>query len=360
MIKKIGLLLGSLVLTLLILEIALRLFPMPLSDRFFQPYPNFGWFHIPGRQGWQATPEYRVWITINQQGLRDSEHSYEKPTGSYRILLLGDSFVEGLQVPLEDTFGKQLEAALNASSRDGTRYEVINGGVSRFGTDNELLFYQFEGRRYQPDLVLLLFYHNDVTDNTAVAYFELDNGAVQTVESRPGNKSKNADRVRCWLWDHFQIYRLARVGGQAIASLSGDRPNTPPHRSKALYQAETTPELEYSWELTIALMAEINREVLADSARFAVIGISDIAALQPTTQGAELDWERPNHELGERLTGSGIFYIDLLPAFQAHYAQTGEKLFWPGDKHWNAAGHRLAAETVYDEIVQDGVIRVIK
>ena len=162
---NVRLVLVSVSVTLLVFELLLRLFPMPLPDRFFAPNQDFGWFHIPGREGWQATQEYRVRISINEQGLRDSEHAYAKPAGVYRILLLGDSFIEALQVPLQDTVGKRLEAVLNERSSGEQRYEVINGGVSRFGTDNELLFYQCEGNRYQPDLVVLMFYHNDVTDN---------------------------------------------------------------------------------------------------------------------------------------------------------------------------------------------------
>lgn len=77
---------------------------------------------------------------------------YPKLEGVYRILLLGDSYAEGLRVPLEQTFGKTLEAALNASAPAGQRFEVINAGISGWGTDQQLLWLRSEGAKYQPDV----------------------------------------------------------------------------------------------------------------------------------------------------------------------------------------------------------------
>ncbi len=335
---------------LAMMEIVLRMFPLPLPDRFFEPNQDFGWFHIPTRQGWQATREFRVWISINRLGLRDTEHTYEKPAHVYRILLLGDSFTEALQVPLQDTLGKRLESAYNANRKSERQYEVINGGVSRFGTDNELLFYQYEGARYRPDLVILFFYHNDVTDNVERPYFTLLDDRVSAVEPKPTEVLSPGDNVRGWLWDHFQTCRLGVIGMNVIASLVGlDQPPVE-HRSKELYRREYSQEMEDAWSLTGALIKEVELSVTADGAQFVVVGISDIAALEPSTPEEELDWARPNWELERHLAESGIPYIDLLSTFQSHYALTGELLYWPDDQHWNAAGHRLAANTVCTEL----------
>ena len=157
-------------------------------------------------------------------------------------------------------------------------------------------------------------------------------------------------KLRGWLWDHLQLYRLARIGANMIANILGFGSAPIEHRSKELYRLDYSPQIETAWDLSIALLVELDRVVEMDGAQFVVVGISDISALRPTVSDAELDWELPNRELGQRLAGRGITYFDLLPAFQAHYARTGEKLYWLGDKHWNAAGHRLAARTVCLEL----------
>jgi len=53
--------------------------------------------------------------------------------------------------------GGRVERRLNAAAGRGRRFEVLNAGVSNWGTDNPLLYFRSEGRKYRPDLVLLAF-----------------------------------------------------------------------------------------------------------------------------------------------------------------------------------------------------------
>ena len=98
--------------------------------------------------------EYTVEVAINSHGLRDPERGYETPAGTARILALGDSFVEGYSVSLPETATQVLESALG---RAGCPAEVINGGTAGYSTDQELLFYETEGHRYKPRVVVLFF-----------------------------------------------------------------------------------------------------------------------------------------------------------------------------------------------------------
>ena len=70
---------------------------------------------------------------FNAHGFRDYERSYTKPKGTFRILVLGDSYVEALQVALENSFPALLEKKLNENSTS-TKFEVLNLGQSGFGT----------------------------------------------------------------------------------------------------------------------------------------------------------------------------------------------------------------------------------
>jgi hypothetical protein len=87
-------------------------------------------------------------------------------TDAGRILFLGDRSAAGLQVELDDVVAKRLERALNAPDPPGTRVEVVNAGVSGWGTDNALLYFLHEGWRWHPDVVVLQFNTgNDVLEN---------------------------------------------------------------------------------------------------------------------------------------------------------------------------------------------------
>src|SRR5687768_4341292 len=109
-------------------------------------YPNFwlpdeltGSRLRPGMEAWNRN-EGEAYVKINSRGLRDREHAEAKPQGVYRIAVLGDSYAEALQVPLEDTFWWLLPKRLESCGfRPGERIEVINFGVSGYGTAQQLL-----------------------------------------------------------------------------------------------------------------------------------------------------------------------------------------------------------------------------
>ncbi len=116
--------------------------------------PLIGHEHGPNR----AARLMGVDVTTNSRGLRDREFSYARTPGTLRILMLGDSFTEGWGVPEGDTFPKRIERMYAAS---GIKAEVINTGVGNWDTIEEVEYFLTEGRKYQPDIVVLNFFVND-------------------------------------------------------------------------------------------------------------------------------------------------------------------------------------------------------
>lgn len=347
--KKLVLIICVALVTVALIEGVLRIFKLPLPDRFFAPNDDFGWFHIPGRTGWQRTPELEVPVSINQQGLRDANYPYEKGEGIYRIFLLGDSFVEGLQVPIEHTLAKQLQTRLNASA-GGIDYEVINGGVSRFGTDNEILFYDFEGRKYDPDGVILFFFYNDLYDNVEKPYFLLQDGTIQPVDPKPMNTLGPAGELRGWLWDQFHFYRLLTVVGNLLGylvELAGPRIES---EGGIPFLLEDPEDQMAAMDLTGALLESFNRDLAADGKSLLVVGIGEMSAVEHAEQEPPSPTEAINRDLGESLSDRGVEYLNLVPGFRTHYGAENNRLFWPGDGHWNSDGHALAADLVLDRL----------
>src|SRR5688572_13131174 len=122
----------GLLLPLLVLEIALRLFGPFLPGNYdtgalVQRHPTLGHFHQPNFRGWVKTPKFTVRLDFNPMGLRDPRQSYAKPPGTFRVLALGDSYVEASQVQAQETAAAQLEAILG--SMLSRPVEVINAGV---------------------------------------------------------------------------------------------------------------------------------------------------------------------------------------------------------------------------------------
>lgn len=114
---------------------------------------------------------------FDKDGMREPNLQIEKPQGVYRIALLGDSMVEGLQVPIGDTFGKLLEkdlqaanvkeAALKAASQ-GKTIEVLNFGTSGYSTVQEYIQLDKQVFKYAPDMVIVGYNSRDMFENWAV------------------------------------------------------------------------------------------------------------------------------------------------------------------------------------------------
>lgn len=92
----------------------------------------------------------------NSHGQRDRERTLQKPEGIRRVLLLGDSVVEGYGLRESETISRQLEDLYP----DGST-EVLNFGVSAYCTRAEVELLEVKGLRFGPDVVVLVFVEND-------------------------------------------------------------------------------------------------------------------------------------------------------------------------------------------------------
>jgi len=92
----------------------------------------------------------------NSDGLRDKEYPIEKPENTFRVAVVGDSFVAAQGVRIEDAFHTLVEDELNAAS-EGRRYEFISFGVGGYTFRQHVAMLQHKASAYQPDLVLVGF-----------------------------------------------------------------------------------------------------------------------------------------------------------------------------------------------------------
>ena len=135
--------------------------------RFYTADAVLGYMHRPGARGlWNK--EGNVYVQINSAGMRDKEHAREKPAGTIRIAVLGDSYAEAFQVSSQETFWAVMEWELETCvSKYGKKVEVLNFGVSGYGTAQELLMLQHRAWEYSPDIVVLAITPaNDICNNS--------------------------------------------------------------------------------------------------------------------------------------------------------------------------------------------------
>ena len=102
---------------------------------------------------------FGVDLKTNHLGFRGDEWQLEKPVGTFRIALIGDSHAFGFGVPFQDSVGEKLAALLN--QQGGGNYEILNFGVNGYNGEQELAVLREYALQYQPDMVIVIASSND-------------------------------------------------------------------------------------------------------------------------------------------------------------------------------------------------------
>lgn len=335
------------------------------EPRFIQHDPVYGSSHIPGQAGYWMKGAEPSYVEINAKGFRGPARPYEKPDGIYRIVVIGDSYIEAFSVPYEKTLPHLLEARLRS---EGLPVEVVALGMSNFGTAQEFLLLEREGLRYQPDLVVLAFSHNDPSNNyprlhwdTDRPYFRLDaEGRLERIPYHTKDKSRGA--VLDFMRAHLRIYTFfpKRIRDALRTARNKDPKDdiSNPFQAYQLYPTASDPLGKEAWDLTLALLKEFRRKTEAGGAHFVLVDIpfrgqvtrrywDEFVATYPGVikAGASFERQEPQEVLKDFCNRESMRCLILLPIFRGAASQ-GAELFGERDIHWNAEGNRLATEAL--------------
>jgi lysophospholipase L1-like esterase len=134
--------------------------------------PGAGYVMRPSTCVRLKTAEYDGVLKTNSLGMVGPELPATKPAGEFRVVVLGDSYTVGGQVPYQQTFPAVLERELRDAGYTNVR--VVNAGVGGYTEFNESGLLREDLARLQPDLVVLAaFLGNDISENvlaTAAGY----------------------------------------------------------------------------------------------------------------------------------------------------------------------------------------------
>lgn len=132
------------------------------EEEIFKFDPKLGFQHFPNKiVTWRSEGYARSYF--GPDGLRENNVSTSKASNTYRVVLLGDSLVESLQVPLEKSWGQLVEKSIGPV--DGKRVEVLNFGNSGYSTTQDCLALEGKVFKYHPDLVILGYSSRDMMEN---------------------------------------------------------------------------------------------------------------------------------------------------------------------------------------------------
>jgi hypothetical protein len=368
----------------------------------------------PGAEGWYRK-EGEAYVRINSEGLRDQEHALTKAPDTFRIALIGDSYCEALSVPLEEAFWSVMRSELEAGGAfGGKKIEVINFGVSGYGTAPELLTLREKVWKYSPDLVMLaVTTNNDITDNSRLLkktddtpYFVyrgdqliLDDsfthsGGFAFSKSRVG-------RMANWLRIHSRLVQAITQGQRGfkvlLASWRAKRSaaSTPKTQNPAsasndgkpaeksdlfarsdelgadnlVYLEPTNAVWNDAWRVTEGLIVKMRDEVTQRGAKFVVVTLSNGPQVLPDPRLRERFMNRfgvtdlfyPDNRIKSLGSREGFSVITLAPDLQNFAQQNnvflhgfGENI---GNGHWNIAGNRAAGKLIAKKICEEALLK---
>jgi hypothetical protein len=282
-----------------ILEIALRAtgYSEPI---FYQADQKLGWALRPGARG-TYMDEGRALVRISAAGMRDRLHGKEKPKDAYRIALIGDGYVEAMQVEDRDTVGFLLESRLaQCKFRPGKRIEVMNFGVRGYRLPQMLEVLESRARAYAPDLVLVALSSDAATPERRVRVVKLDPPWQELLWT-------GADRLRSVQLLHGQYHRMADAG-----LLHADVPEVPAGSADAYLPRLKKAAAEAGATLMVALVhPQPQVEAISKKHGIPVIALADEMRRLEQAEGV------PFHGFANAVLGRG---------------------------HWNRRGHLAAAD----------------
>ena len=139
-----------------------------IGHRFSENARKYGWGYNPHELLKILDPDTgETYVSpANNHGWRDRDRQYDNKNNAYRILVLGDSVTYGAIVPAEKVYTRILESELQ---KNGYNIEVLNIAYGGWGTDQQLEALVHEGIKYHPNLIIVQFCTNDLSDN---AYYD--------------------------------------------------------------------------------------------------------------------------------------------------------------------------------------------
>lgn len=379
--RNLVLVLVSVALTLLLAELALRIFDLP-------PYPDHlpvGIYQIDAQTGfryaantidYQSAYEYKVELEINSMGLRDRKDVTEK-TVPYAFAI-GDSFTEGGHgLILEKTIPKILESRLG-------QY-VANLGMGGIGTREEMYLYERYLNRFvnKPKFSVLFFYvGNDYYDNA-----QSEHGAVGTVvDGHRVPKSYGAEKV----YVNGNTVRLLNKQGEilkeeedrefhprltigmpfleqtkiyniVVNSLpsSGKRPCSIPIAIPGLFDKNYDWEKSVEWIETgklISIFVSLSKDagatpmVVIIPSKYQVM--PELLRQMPECGNpGNIDINTSINILRNLLEREGIKYMDIADEIRENIPESDrQKLFFVSDSHLTPAGAEFVADKVFHAI----------
>ena len=277
-------------------------------------------------------------IKTNSLGFHSNEYGLEKQEDVFRIAIIGDSFIEASQVPIEKTFAYLLEEKLNSRPDNKYRYEVIPFGISSHGTYKSLLYLKAYALKFKPDLIIAAYTLNDLEDD-AGEEIKLDKSGRPVLEITPVGPKPVIQKTKDFFKRNLRKSVLVTTLRKEVLTL------------KAKFEKKTiddplksSPEfITKAWDNEEKLLNSFNEISKNSDSKFLLVSLADARIHSDSVQ--DLGEIERLKSIAEK---ASFPYLNLMPVFKERAEKENKAFVWSCDGHWNKTGNEWAADALFE------------
>ncbi len=340
---------GSLLFSLLIVEIALRFLPVCSSLEKLPVNQHNPILRFPANQNFVYAKGWNFQILnyghFNNYGFVNNQ-TYQSNPEDLLLAVIGDSYVEALMVPYEQTLQGRL------AERYKGKGKVYSFGISGAQLAQYVAMGEYVWREFHPQGLVFVIIGNDFDESlmkvrAGLHLFEKDSQDQSLKLIRTDYQPtvleqilKHSATIR-YLWSTVGIGKLTRFP-QWFA------------RSEVVYVGNTSSEaaeerVHDSRMVIDAFLFELSHRIGLEPARiqFVVDGMrTELYSPESLANARGSYFDLMRQYFIETAILRGYEVIDLQPAFIARHHEDGTRFEFPTDGHWNGLGHEVAADAV--------------
>jgi len=306
-------------------------FPSGDAD-YYQADSLAGHFHKPNATRdfkWPEHPLGKIIMKTNNLGFRsDVKTEKNKPPGTVRIIITGDSHTDGV-IYNSESVASRLEEMLREKYPE-KKYEALNAGNGYFGPQNYFGVYR-KFSSLKPDVFIVIIYTcNDFLDGIRI---ESENGRL-SVPVRSDSYYED-------LWKVDKLY--SGFTGQFLNQVKFFK-SYPQFTDTAmkimkdnLEKIDILCKKNNTRFLVVLLPSKIDTEARTDSTR-----ISEVFRIMKYHEQDIIENKKMIENLSAWLSEKQIPFVDLFPPFKS----AEQELFWKADYHVNHLGHEEMAKQI--------------
>jgi lysophospholipase L1-like esterase len=329
----------SISLPLFILELSLR--PLILNRQIvtiFVEDDELGWRLKPNAEGMWGGAQ----VKINGKGLIGPELNYLKPHRTSRLLYLGDSVTFGFGMKnYQQSFPYITETILETQVEQ--EIETINAGVGGYSPWQEYIYLSREGVNYEPDLIIVSFVLNDVTEKFRLAKFGGSDRGAQLETIASGINKLAIGHVARTVSGQIMYGSEVQEGAQQKEILN----------VRTLINEPNRPDVQQAWDVTLK-----NLEQIIDFAKEKDIPIVIVLFPFAFQFDDTNTLSTPQDRMSEFALKHEVPVLDLLPLLTTKIAeeQADPKDYFLDADHLTLRGNKIVANMIAEFILQENLI----